>query len=127
LIAREPVERRPTLHAWLPPRFLPPQVTIASTTPSTETIGLRLLGTHATAPLSADDVLFRHPARLPSQQDRRSEPREESISQWFPSLPPTLQGTEASRLLQSQYARNGSAALCNRGQSAARGPRYAGA
>ena len=58
LIAREPVERRPTLHAWLPPRFLPPQVTIASTTPSTETIGLRLLGTHATAPLSADDVLF---------------------------------------------------------------------
>jgi hypothetical protein len=36
LIAREPVERRPTIRAWLPPRFLPPQVTIAATAPSTE-------------------------------------------------------------------------------------------
>jgi hypothetical protein len=59
LIAREPVERRPTIRAWLPPRFLPPQVTIASTAPSTETIGVRMLGSHATVPpLSADDVLF---------------------------------------------------------------------
>jgi hypothetical protein len=59
LIAREPVERRPTIRAWLPPRFLPPQVTIASRAPSTETIGIRMLGPHATAPpLSGDDVLF---------------------------------------------------------------------
>ncbi len=59
LIAREPVERRPTIRAWLPPRFLPPQVTIASTAPSTETIAVRLLGSHATAaPLCGDDVLF---------------------------------------------------------------------
>lgn len=59
LIAREPVERRPTIHAWLPARFLPPQVTIASAAPSTETIGVRMLRRHATAPaLSADDVLF---------------------------------------------------------------------
>ena len=59
LIAREPVERRPTIRAWLPPHFLPPQVTIASTAPSTETIAVRMLGSHATvAPLCADDVLF---------------------------------------------------------------------
>ena len=59
LIAREPVERCPTIRAWLPPRFLPPQVTIASSAPSTETIAVRLLGSHATAaPLCADDVLF---------------------------------------------------------------------
>jgi len=59
LIAREPMERRPTIHAWLPPRFLPPQITIASTAPSTETIQVRMLGSHATAPpLSDEDVLF---------------------------------------------------------------------
>jgi hypothetical protein len=59
LIAREPVERRPTIRAWLPPRFLPPQVTIASTAPSTETIRVRMLVSHATVPpLSGDDVLF---------------------------------------------------------------------
>jgi hypothetical protein len=59
LIAREPVERRPTIHAWLPPRFLPPQVTIASTAPSKETIAVRMLGSHPTAaPLCSDDVLF---------------------------------------------------------------------
>jgi hypothetical protein len=61
LIAREPVERRPTIRAWLPPRFLPPQVTIASTVPSTETIRVRMLGSQATVPpLSGDDVLFWH-------------------------------------------------------------------
>jgi hypothetical protein len=59
LIAREPVERRPSIRAWLPPRFLPPQVTIASTAPSTETIRVRMLGSQATVPpLSGDDVLF---------------------------------------------------------------------
>ena len=30
LIAREPVESRPVIRGWLPPGFLPPQVTIAS-------------------------------------------------------------------------------------------------
>lgn len=59
LIAREPVERRPTIHAWLSPRFLPPQVTIVSATSSTAAIGVRMLGSGAMAPsLSAADVLF---------------------------------------------------------------------
>jgi hypothetical protein len=61
LIAREPVERRPTIRAWLPPGFLPPQVALASSTPSTQTIRMRLLGSRATGPpLSTDDVLFWH-------------------------------------------------------------------
>ena len=61
LIAREPVERRPTIRAWLPRGLLPPQVAVASTMPSTETLRMRLLGSRATAPgLCADDVLFWH-------------------------------------------------------------------
>ena len=59
LIAREPVERRPTIRAWLPAGFLPPQVAVASTMPSTQTIRVRLLGSRATAPpLCTDDLLF---------------------------------------------------------------------
>ena len=33
LVAREPVERRPSIRAWLPPGFVPPQVTIATAPP----------------------------------------------------------------------------------------------
>ena len=59
LIAREPVERRPTIHARLPPRFLPPQITIDSAVSPARTIRLRMLGSRALAPrLSGDDVLF---------------------------------------------------------------------
>lgn len=58
LIAREPVERRPTIDAWLPLRFLPPQVTIVSAKPSAHTMRVRLLGSRAIVPLSGDDVLF---------------------------------------------------------------------
>jgi hypothetical protein len=59
MIAREPGEQRPKIRAWLPPRFLPPQVTVASRMPSTETIGVRMLGSRAVVPpLSDDDVLF---------------------------------------------------------------------
>jgi hypothetical protein len=61
MIARTPVERRPTIRAWLPPTFLPPQVAVMSTTPSTQTLRLCRLGSHATAlPLCTDDVLFWH-------------------------------------------------------------------
>jgi Acetyltransferase (GNAT) domain len=59
LIAREPVERRPTIRGWLPPRFLPPQVTIVSSTPSPETMMVRMLNEGVPMPtLSADDVLY---------------------------------------------------------------------
>jgi hypothetical protein len=59
LIAREPMERRPTIRGWLPPGFMPPQVTIASATPSAETIRVRVLQPSTIASrLSSDDVLF---------------------------------------------------------------------
>lgn len=59
LIAREPVERRPTIRAWLPRGFVPPQVTIVSAKPSTEVMLVRSLGkTNVRPPLSSDDVLY---------------------------------------------------------------------
>ena len=59
LIAREPVERRPTIRAWLPRGFVPPQVTIVSTTPATEVMMMRSLGsTVVHPPLSGGDVLY---------------------------------------------------------------------
>ena len=59
LIAREPVERRPTIHAWLPAGFVPPQVTIVSTNPPKEMMMIRYLGsTLVQSRLSGDDVLY---------------------------------------------------------------------
>jgi hypothetical protein len=43
LVAEEPAERRPAIRAWLPPGFLPPQVTRVSTHPSAEVLALRVL------------------------------------------------------------------------------------
>jgi hypothetical protein len=61
LIARQPAERRPVVQAWLPPGFLPPQVTILSAQPATERIDVRLLGAgRTTLGLSAGDVLYWH-------------------------------------------------------------------
>ena len=59
LIAREPVERRPSIRAWLPPGFVPPQVTIVSETPSKEVMMVRFLGSTVVRPgLSGDEVLY---------------------------------------------------------------------
>jgi hypothetical protein len=59
LIAREPVERRPTIRAWLPRGFVPPQVTIVSAKPAAEVLMVRSLGSVAVTPrLSGDDVLY---------------------------------------------------------------------
>ena len=58
LIAREPVERRPAIRTWLPPRFVPPQVTIASTRPSTVVIKIRSLNSTALPRLDESDVLY---------------------------------------------------------------------
>jgi hypothetical protein len=59
LIAREPVERRPTIRAWLPRGFIPPQVTIGSAKPATEVMMMRSLGsTLVHPPLSGDHVLY---------------------------------------------------------------------
>ena len=59
LIAREPVDRRPTIRAWLPRGFVPPQVTIVSAKPSTDMLMVRSLGSMVMQPrLSGDDVLY---------------------------------------------------------------------
>ena len=59
LIAREPVERHPTIRGWLPPGFMPPQVTVVSGTPSSETIRVRVLdSSKMVRRLSSVDVLF---------------------------------------------------------------------
>ena len=58
LIAREPVERRPTIRAWLPPGFVPPQVAIVSAKPSTEVLMVRSLSSLVQPRLSGDDVLY---------------------------------------------------------------------
>lgn len=61
LIAREPVERRPAIRAWLPPGFVPPQVTIVSAKPSTHVMMVRALGSTVVQPrLPGDDVLYWH-------------------------------------------------------------------
>jgi GNAT superfamily N-acetyltransferase len=59
LIAREPVERRPTIRAWLPAGFVPPQVAIVSEKPSTHVMMVRALGPTIVQPrLSGEDVLY---------------------------------------------------------------------
>ena len=59
LIAREPVERRPTIRGWLPYGFVPPQVTIVSTQPSADVLMVQPLGsTVVQPPLSGNDVLY---------------------------------------------------------------------
>ena len=59
LIAREPMERRPTIRGWLPPGFTPPQVTVVSATPSAAILRVRVLDQSMIVPtLSSDDVLF---------------------------------------------------------------------
>ena len=55
LIAREPVESRPVIRGWLPPGFLPPQVTIASASAApplllARALSSRVQGLHLTGP-----------------------------------------------------------------------------
>ena len=59
LIAREPIESRPVIRGWLPPGFLPPQVTIASSPASSPLLLARALSSRARdLHLTARDVLY---------------------------------------------------------------------
>ena len=62
LIAREPAEKRPSIKAWLPDGFLPPQVTIIGETPSAEVMMIRPLSdrTRRLRPLAPADVCYWH-------------------------------------------------------------------
>jgi hypothetical protein len=60
LIARAPSERRPTIRGWLPPGFLPPQITVAAAIPSSDIMMIRMLNRVTSTRLSGDDVLYWH-------------------------------------------------------------------
>jgi hypothetical protein len=62
LIARDPAERRPSIKAWLPAAFRPPQIEIVGERPSKEVMMLRPLTARGTPspPLAAADVLYWH-------------------------------------------------------------------
>jgi hypothetical protein len=61
LIAREPVESRPVIRGWLPEGFVPPQVTIASASPSTEVLVARGSSPRVSRlKLSNPDLLYWH-------------------------------------------------------------------
>jgi predicted N-acetyltransferase YhbS len=62
LIARDPAEKRPSISAWLPVGFLPPQISIIAEQPSAEVMMVRPLtaaGTPST-PLTEADILYWH-------------------------------------------------------------------
>jgi len=60
LIAREPAEKRPSIRAWLPNGFLPPQVTIVGETPSPDVMMIRSLTERGRlmSPLTGADVCY---------------------------------------------------------------------
>jgi hypothetical protein len=60
LLARDPAERRPSIKAWLPAGFRPPQIEITAQRPSKEVMMIRplsLRGTPAT-PIAASEVFY---------------------------------------------------------------------
>ena len=61
LIAREPAERRPTITAWLPSGFVPPQVTVVSAQPSADRLWVRSRTNRAALQAMSDaDVAYWH-------------------------------------------------------------------
>jgi len=59
LIAREPAESRPAIRGWLPPGFLPPQVTIASASPAPPLLLVRALSSRVRGlQLAASEVVY---------------------------------------------------------------------
>jgi GNAT superfamily N-acetyltransferase len=62
LIARDPAEKRPAIGAWLPEKFLPPQLTVIGEKPSAEVMMIKSLGDRARSmlpsALAQSDVLY---------------------------------------------------------------------
>jgi hypothetical protein len=59
LIAREPVEQRPTIRGWFPAGFLPPQVSIVATRPAREVLMVQWLGRKkGNQPLAPEQCLY---------------------------------------------------------------------
>jgi GNAT superfamily N-acetyltransferase len=62
LIARDPAEKRPSIKAWLPDGFLPPQITVIGEQPSAEVMMIRALtpaGVSVRA-LRAEELVYWH-------------------------------------------------------------------
>jgi hypothetical protein len=57
LIAREPAESRPTIVASLPPRFLPPQVTVVSTAAAVPAVSIKIMRP-VLPPQDPNDVIY---------------------------------------------------------------------
>jgi hypothetical protein len=61
LIARAPIEARPVIRGWLPPGFVPPQVTVAPAVPARSTLLTTVLSTRVPQlKLAVRDVLYWH-------------------------------------------------------------------
>ena len=62
LVAREPAERRPTVKAWLPANFRPPQIAIVSSAKPRDVMMIKPLTLQGTParPLQASDILYWH-------------------------------------------------------------------
>lgn len=62
LLARDPAARRPSITAWLPDGFRPPQISIAGERPSKDVMMIRPLTANGMppTPLEAADVLYWH-------------------------------------------------------------------
>jgi len=59
LIARAPVEQRPTIRAWSPSGFAPPQVEVLSARPAAETVMVRFLASEISqSRLPRETVLY---------------------------------------------------------------------
>ena len=60
LIAREPAEQRPSITAWLPDGFLPPQVTIIGETAAKDVMMIKPLNERARGlrPLARPEVCY---------------------------------------------------------------------
>jgi hypothetical protein len=60
LLARDPAARRPSIRAWLPAGFVPPQITIAGKRPSADVMMVRPLSAAAEGAraLGAENVLY---------------------------------------------------------------------
>lgn len=60
LIAREPAEQRPSIKAWLPEGFLPPQIAVVSEQPAKDVMMMRALTPRGqpTSPLTRGDVCY---------------------------------------------------------------------
>jgi hypothetical protein len=62
MLARHPSERAPEIRGWWPASLLPPQITVAASTPTQEVLMIRPLKDRLLPlpPLAANEVVYWH-------------------------------------------------------------------